>query len=77
MTLSFPPELKKRRDQHPHVRWSSAVRTIIEQKLVDFEEADRLAKKGGLKLSDFEDIRKRIEDSTRKHAERLLHESHR
>ena len=77
LTLSIPEETKKRMTQHPHVRWSNVVRTIIEQKLDDFEVAERLAKKGSLKLSDFEDIRKKVADSSRKHAERLLHESHR
>ena len=77
LTLSIPDETKHRMDQHPHIRWSNVVRTIIEQKLNDFEEAERLAQKGGLKLSDFEDIRKKLEESSRQHARKLLHESKR
>lgn len=77
MTLSIPEETKKRMDQHPHIRWSSVVRSVIEKKLDDFEEAERLAKKGNLQLSDFEDMRKKLDEASRQHARKLLHESKR
>ena len=77
LTLSVPDETKKRMDAHPEMRWSGAVRAIIEQRLDAFEEADRLAKKGGLKPRDFEAVSRRMEDASRKKALALLHESHR
>jgi len=35
-------------EKHSSVKWSSAVRSVIERKLADFEEADRIAKKADL-----------------------------
>lgn len=75
MTLSFPPETKRRMDAHPHVKWSNAVRTIIEQKLNDFEEAERLSKKGGLTQKDVDPIVEKINQAMGKRAKDLLHET--
>ena len=77
MTLSFSTEFKRKMDAHPHVRWSAVVRSIIEQKLADFEEAERLAKKGGLTWKDVEPIVQKVKADTRKHVRRLLNETHR
>ncbi len=77
MTLSFPPETKKRMEQHPHVRWSNVVRTIIEQKLDDFEEAERLAKKSRLTQKDVDELTAKVNQGMRKRAEAMLHEHHR
>jgi hypothetical protein len=73
LTLSIPAETKKRMDKHKHIKWSSAIRTIIERKLNDFEEAERIAKKSNLKMSDFDEISKKIDIAMAKHAEELLH----
>ena len=77
MTLSFPPETKKRMEQHPHIRWSNVVRTIIEQKLDDFEAAERLAKKSRLTQKDIDPVVEKINQAMGKHAKELLHEYHR
>ena len=45
ITLSIPEETKRRMEKHPHVKWSSAIRAIIERRLDDFEETERLAQK--------------------------------
>ncbi len=73
LTLSIPAETKKRMDKHKHIKWSRAIRTIIERKLNDFEEAERIAKKSNLKMSDFDEISKKIDIAMAKHAEELLH----
>ena len=77
ITLSIPDETKARMKQHPHMRWSSAIRSIIEQKLDEFEEADRLAKKLDLRMEDFQEVSEKIRGSNRKSVRALLHESHR
>jgi len=75
LTLAIADETKKKMDSHPSVRWSNAVRATIEKKLEEFEEAERLAKKGRLKIEDFESLSKEIGSAAGKHAKRLLHES--
>ncbi len=77
LTLSIPAETKVRMNKHKHVKWSSAIRTIIERKLNDFEEAERIAKKSNLKMSDFSEINKKIDMAMAKHAEELLNEYNR
>lgn len=77
ITLSVPLETKRKMDAHPHMRWSRAIRTLIEQRLEDFEEAERLAKKLNLKMEDFKEIEEKIKESSRKHVRTLLNESHR
>lgn len=76
ITLSIPEETKKRMDKHPHMKWSRAIRAIIERELDKFEETERLAKKGGLKIEDFKEISEKIDKATRKHARKLLNESY-
>ena len=77
ITLSISEETKKHMDQYPHIRWSNAIRTIIERKLIDFEEAEGLAKKGGLKQSDIDPIVEKINQDMGKRAKELLHEHYR
>jgi len=73
VTLSIPAETKARMDKHKHIKWSSAIRTIIERKLNDFEEAENIAKRSNLKMGDFNEISKKIDMAMAKHAEELLH----
>lgn len=77
ITLSIPEQTRRRMREHPHMRWSSAIRSMIERQLDDFEEADRLAKKGGLTQEDIDPILRKIDADTRKHARKLLNESYR
>ena len=76
LTLSVTDKTKERMDSHPSIRWSNVVRSLIEKKLDDFEEAERLAQKSRLTQKDFEPILKKIESASRKHAKRLLSESY-
>ena len=75
VTLSINDETKKKMSRHSSIKWSNVVRSIIEKKLNDFEEAERLARKSKLTPADFKLISKKIESSSRKHAKRMLHES--
>lgn len=77
ITLSISDEIKKKMDAHPHIKWSNAIRTIILQKLEDFETAEKLAKKGGLTEEDIEPIVKKVNKAMAKKAEELLDESYR
>ena len=61
--------------KHPSVKWSSAVRSIIEQKLADFDEAERIAKRSKFSWKDWKLTDRKISKSAAKHAEALLNES--
>ena len=75
ITLSIPEETKKRMEKHPHVKWSNAIRTIIERKLDDFEEAERLAQKSTLTEKDVELLSKKVDKAMARHARKLLNEN--
>lgn len=75
LTLAISEELKREMDSHSSVKWSAAVRSIIEQKLEDFAEAEKLAKKSKFTWKDWKLISKKISKNLAKHAEALLSES--
>jgi hypothetical protein len=75
ITLSISKELKSEMEQHSSVKWSSAVRSIIEQKIADFDESERIAKKSKFGWKDWNPIGTKISKSAAKHAEALLNES--
>jgi len=59
---------------HPNVKWSNAVRTIILQKLEDFEMAEKLVKKSRLTKQEAARLAGKINQAMGKRAEELLHE---
>ncbi|MBI5226142.1 hypothetical protein HY994_02795 [Candidatus Micrarchaeota archaeon] len=61
LTLSVPPELKKRMDRHPEIRWSNQVRAIIAQQLDDLETTDRLASRSQLTEKDVEELAAKVD----------------
>ena len=75
LTLSIPADVKGRMDKHKEIKWSSAIRNLIEQKLDDFEEAEKLATKLDLSEKDLKPILDKINKDMAKHAEALLNES--
>jgi hypothetical protein len=77
LTLSITDELKERMDAHQAVKWSSAIRAVIEKKLGEFEEAERLAQKSKLTMADLEEIAKKIDAAAGRHARKLLDEGNR
>ena len=77
ITLAISKELKMEMDKHSSVKWSAAVRNIIEQRLRDFIEAERLSRGSRFNLKDWKMISKKISRNAAKHAEALLNESNR
>lgn len=75
ITLSISEELKKEMEKYSSIRWSSAVRNVIEQKIMDFEEAERIAKKSRFNWKAWKLISAKISKNAAKHAEALLNES--
>ena len=63
ITLSIPEELHKKMKKFNEVRWSAIVRKIIEQRINDLEEMDRIASKSKLTKKDAEEISKKIKRS--------------
>ncbi len=77
ITLSITEKLKMEMDKHSSVKWSSAVRNIIEQKLADFYAAEKIARMSKFNWKDWKSIEKKISKSAAKHAEALLNEGNR
>ena len=76
ITLSVTDDFKERMDKHQHIRWSSAIRAVIEQLLDDFEEAERLAQKSGLTEEDALELGRKVNKAMGKRARELLNEHH-
>jgi tRNA C32,U32 (ribose-2'-O)-methylase TrmJ len=75
ITLVVSEELRRDMEKHPSIKWSSAVRNIIEQKLADFEELEKLAEKSKFTMKDWKFVEKRVSKSMARHAKALLDES--
>ena len=73
--MSITDETKSKMEKHPEVRWSNAVRAIIERKLHDFEVAEALAQKSRLTEKDVELLSAKVSKQAAEHAKRLLNES--
>lgn len=76
-TMFLSDALKKRMKVHSHVRWSSAIRSIIERKLDDLEAAERLAQKSRITQEDVKRIALAINSAGGRHAKVLFNESRR
>lgn len=74
LTLSITEKTKQRMGKHREVRWSNVVRVVIERKLSDFEEAERLAQKSLLSERDIEMLASKANKAMAKHAVGLLNE---
>lgn len=66
ITLSVPPDLKKRMDAHREMNWSSQIRAIISNKLDLLEEMDRIASKSKLTEKDVEELALKIDQGMAK-----------
>ncbi|MBU0635422.1 hypothetical protein KKE06_00145 [Candidatus Micrarchaeota archaeon] len=75
ITLSISEETKRKMKKHPEVRWSNAVRVIIERKIKDFEIADTLAQKSRLTEKEVKLLSAKVNKAMAKHAKALLNES--
>lgn len=74
VTLSVSDETRKRMLEHPEVRWSNAIRAVIERKLDDFEVADRLAGKSLVTENDAKLLAAKVDSAMARHAKGLLDE---
>ncbi|MFH1246854.1 MAG: hypothetical protein V1644_00600, partial [Candidatus Micrarchaeota archaeon] len=52
ITLYIPDELKHKMDEHREMRWSMAIRNIIEEKLEELAKFESLVKKSKLTEKD-------------------------
>lgn len=75
VTLSISDELKARMAEHPHVRWSAAIRSLIEHQLDAFEEAERAAQKSRLTEKDVDELSQKVRKHMAKRMEALLRET--
>ncbi|MBS3057761.1 MAG: hypothetical protein J4415_04000 [Candidatus Diapherotrites archaeon] len=74
ITLSVSEEVRRHMDEHPEVRWSNAIRAIIEKKLNDFDIAESLAQKSRLTEEDVALLSGKVNKAMGKRAKRLLDE---
>lgn len=58
-------------DAYTHIKWSSAIREVLSQKLDHFEESEILAKKSGLTVEDIEKMSVEMGDAMAEHARKL------
>ncbi len=77
VTLSFPDAFWRRMKAFPEIRWSKAVRSVIEGKLDDLEEAERLVGKSRFREEDVARLSKKVDDAMARHAGALLNEARR
>lgn len=74
ITLYVPDDLKEMMDEHKEVRWSNVVRIVIERKLREFEEAEKIARKSRLTQEDVDRISAKIDKAAARRARELLDE---
>lgn len=60
ITLSIPDELHKRLKQYKEIRWSEAIRAMLEKRLEDMELMNNLTKNSKLTMKDVEEIGAKI-----------------
>ena len=68
ITISVTDEIKEEMCRHSAIRWSNAVRAVIEAKLRDFADAERLAQKSSLTEKDVEQLSASVGKSMARHA---------
>jgi len=75
ITLAITDELKDKMKEHSSIKWSNVVRSIIEKKLSDFQDAEKVGKKSKLTEKDVEELATKVNLAMKVHAEALLNES--
>ena len=69
VTLSIPQKLRDRMKEHSEYVWSDVIRAIIERKLDDLEELDRIAKKSRLTQKDVDEIAEKVDEEMARYFE--------
>ncbi len=75
LTLSVPPQLKKRMEKHAKIKWSEVVRAVLTQQLDDLEEADRLASKSRLTQKDVDALAEKADADVAKRWKEIVREA--
>ena len=75
MTLSIPPDLKKRMAKYPQVKWSQVARTAIKHQLDEWEKTNQLASKSKLTEKDIKALSEKVDKEMLKHFEELINET--
>ncbi len=75
ITLYVPDELKKRMNEHKEMRWSMAIRNVIEEKLDELEEFESLIKKSRLTEKEAMELANKVNEAMGRRAEALLNET--
>ena len=75
ITLYIPDELKQKMDKHKEMRWSMAIRSIIEEKLEKLERTNKLASKSELTWEDVRILSHKVNKGMGKRARELLSEA--
>ena len=60
ITLAIPDDLHKRLKAHSEIRWSDVIRKMLENRLNDFEEMEKIVSKSKLTQKDVDEISKKI-----------------
>jgi hypothetical protein len=71
-TLSLPQELLARMRKHKEITWSEAVRVIIENRLDEIEEIEKIACKSKLTQKDVDEISEKIDAEMGKHFKAVM-----
>lgn len=74
ITLYVTEDFKDRLEKHSAINWSAQVRAVIEQRLDDLEEMDRLAAHSGLTQADVDELAAKVNRGMGRHALKLLRE---
>lgn len=72
ITLYVPDSFKKRLDEHPDANWSGDFRALLEKRLADLEEMDRLAQYSNLTEEDVVRLAAEVNAAGGRHALALL-----
>ena len=75
VTLSIPQKLREKMKEHDEIRWSDVMRAIIQRKLEELDELDRIASKSKLTQKDVDEISAKVNEGMAKHFEELLNAS--
>ncbi len=75
ITLSVPPQLKQRMDEHDEIKWSVQIRAIIERELDDLEAMERVASKSRLTEKDVEELARKVDAGMAKRWKAIVREA--
>lgn len=72
MTIRVSDELKEKMDAFDYINWSALFRKFVEERISDFEAAERIAKMSKLTQKDADEISQLIDDGVRERTKKML-----